>query len=68
MAKIGYDNDKYLQTQSEHIRQRLNQFGGSLTVFFLRFGKKVAASVQFNNQAGFCAAFVQNGYFDDYTS
>ena len=38
MARIGYDNDKYLQTQSEHIRQRLNQFGGKL---YLEFGGKL---------------------------
>ncbi len=36
--KIGYDNDKYLQTQSAHIRQRLAQFGGKL---YLEFGGKL---------------------------
>ena len=25
--KIGFDNDKYLKIQSEHIRERINQFG-----------------------------------------
>ena len=30
MAKLGFDNDKYLQMQSEHIRERLAQFGGKL--------------------------------------
>ena len=38
MAKLGYDNDKYLQTQSEHIRQRLASFGGKL---YLEFGGKL---------------------------
>ena len=38
MAKIGYDNEKYLQTQSEHIRQRLASFGGKL---YLEFGGKL---------------------------
>ena len=38
MAKIGYDNDKYLQTQSEHIRERLASFGGKL---YLEFGGKL---------------------------
>ena len=38
MARIGYDNEKYLQTQSEHIRQRLAQFGGKL---YLEFGGKL---------------------------
>ncbi|MBE6921974.1 MAG: DUF1846 domain-containing protein [Ruminococcaceae bacterium] len=36
--KHGYDNDKYLQTQSEHIRQRLASFGGKL---YLEFGGKL---------------------------
>ena len=38
MANIAFDNDKYLQTQSEHIRQRLAQFGGKL---YLEFGGKL---------------------------
>ena len=35
---IAFDNDKYLQTQSEHIRQRIAQFGGKL---YLEFGGKL---------------------------
>ena len=38
MGNIGFDNDKYLQTQSEHIRQRIAQFGGKL---YLEFGGKL---------------------------
>ena len=38
MATIGFDNDKYLSTQSEHIRQRIAQFGGKL---YLEFGGKL---------------------------
>ena len=38
MAKLGYDNDKYLRTQSAHIRQRLDSFGGKL---YLEFGGKL---------------------------
>ena len=38
MTKIGFDNDLYLQTQSEHIRQRLASFGGKL---YLEFGGKL---------------------------
>ena len=30
MWKVGYDNDKYLQLQSAHIRERLAFFGGKL--------------------------------------
>ena len=38
MVKHGYDNDKYLQTQSAHIRERLASFGGKL---YLEFGGKL---------------------------
>ena len=38
MNGIGFDNDKYLLTQSEHIRQRTAQFGGKL---YLEFGGKL---------------------------
>ncbi|MDO5426107.1 MAG: DUF1846 domain-containing protein [Eubacteriales bacterium] len=36
--KIGFDNDKYLRMQSEHIRERINQFGNKL---YLEFGGKL---------------------------
>ncbi len=36
--KRGFDNDKYLQMQSEHIRERIAQFGGKL---YLEFGGKL---------------------------
>ena len=36
--KIGFDNDKYLSMQSEHIMDRLAQFGGKL---YLEFGGKL---------------------------
>ena len=35
---VGFDNDKYLAMQSEHIRERLAQFGGKL---YLEFGGKL---------------------------
>jgi len=38
MKKIGFDNDKYLKMQSEHIRERINKFGGKL---YLEFGGKL---------------------------
>ena len=38
MAKTGFDNDLYLKTQSEHIRRRIDQFGGKL---YLEFGGKL---------------------------
>ena len=36
--QIGFDNDKYLKTQSEHIRERIARFGGKL---YLEFGGKL---------------------------
>ena len=38
MGKIGFDNDKYIQMQSAHIRERIAQFGGKL---YLEFGGKL---------------------------
>ncbi len=38
MSAIGFDNEKYLKTQSEHIRKRIAQFGGKL---YLEFGGKL---------------------------
>lgn len=38
MTAIGFDNEKYLRMQSEHIRERISQFGGKL---YLEFGGKL---------------------------
>ena len=38
MNKVGFDNDKYLAMQSEHIRERISEFGGKL---YLEFGGKL---------------------------
>ncbi len=38
MNKIGFDNEKYLDMQSEHIRERVDKFGGKL---YLEFGGKL---------------------------
>lgn len=38
MKKIGFDNDKYLKMQSDHIRKRIGQFGDKL---YLEFGGKL---------------------------
>ena len=38
MYKVGFDNDAYLRLQSEHIRERIAQFGGKL---YLEFGGKL---------------------------
>ena len=38
MAKIGFDNDKYIKLQSEKILERISSFGGKL---YLEFGGKL---------------------------
>ena len=38
MKKIGFDNDKYLKMQSEHIRERISKFKDKL---YLEFGGKL---------------------------
>ena len=38
MKKIGFDNKKYLEMQSTHIRERIGQFGNKL---YLEFGGKL---------------------------
>ena len=38
MNRQGFDNQKYLETQSAHIRERIDQFGGKL---YLEFGGKL---------------------------
>ncbi len=38
MVSFGFDNDKYLHLQSQHIKERIAQFGGKL---YLEFGGKL---------------------------
>ena len=38
MHQIGFDNDKYLRLQSQHIKERIDHFGGKL---YLEFGGKL---------------------------
>ena len=38
MRKLGFDNQKYLAMQSDHIRERISQFGDKL---YLEFGGKL---------------------------
>lgn len=38
LKKTGFDNEKYVKMQSEHIRDRINKFGGKL---YLEFGGKL---------------------------
>ncbi|MBR7122536.1 MAG: DUF1846 domain-containing protein [Oscillospiraceae bacterium] len=38
MTRLAFDNDLYIQSQSEHIRNRIEQFGGKL---YLEFGGKL---------------------------
>ena len=36
--RLGFDNEKYLSLQSQHIKERLSQFGGKL---YMEFGGKL---------------------------
>ena len=36
--KCGFDNEKYLKIQSEHIKERISKFGDKL---YLEFGGKL---------------------------
>lgn len=36
--RVGFNNDMYIKTQSEHIRERIDRFGGKL---YLEFGGKL---------------------------
>ena len=38
MFQLGFDNDKYIRMQSEHIRERMSKFGGKL---YMEFGGKL---------------------------
>lgn len=38
MITVGFDNQKYLELQSQHIRERIGKFGGKL---YLEFGGKL---------------------------
>ena len=38
IEELGFDNEKYLEMQSENIRSRIGQFGGKL---YLEFGGKL---------------------------
>ncbi len=38
MYRVGFDNDKYIRTQSGHIHERISQFGSKL---YLEFGGKL---------------------------
>jgi len=38
MKRIGFDSQKYIRLQSQHIRERIEQFGGKL---YLEFGGKL---------------------------
>ena len=39
MLRLGFDNDKYIQLQSQHIMERINKFGDKL---YLEFGGKLS--------------------------
>mgnify|MGYP002514106639 CR=1 FL=1 len=52
MMRGGFDNEKYLQMQSEHIRQRIDQFGGKLKGWLGFFDAVVVKPQEFENEDG----------------
>ena len=48
--KLGFDNDKYLEMQSAHIRERISHFDNKL---YLEFGGKLFDDYH----AEYCQAF-----------
>ena len=56
--RIGFDNDKYIALQAEHIRDRISQFGCKLYV-----GRSYWRSLQKDRQGdGWLVAFAVSGY------
>ncbi len=49
--KYGFDNEKYLKIQSEHIKERIAQFGNKL---YLELGGKLLTTIM---QAECCPGF-----------
>ncbi len=43
MKKLGFDNDKYIRIQSEHIKERIEKFKGKL---YLELGGKLFSSTK----------------------
>ena len=41
--KIGFDNDKYLTMQSEHIRDRISKFDNKLYLYLPQFPHQLLA-------------------------
>ena len=58
MFKIGFDNEKYLQLQSEHISERIESFGGkasssvSKKTDFVLAGEKAGSKLDKANALG----------------
>ena len=63
--KIGFDNDKYLKMQSEHIRERINHFDNKLYLEFEVDGSNLSAIWQPGDNYG---VWQKCGYCgDDYS-
>ena len=50
--RTGFDNDKYLKIQSEHIKERIGKFGDKL---YLEFGGKLFDDYHFKSASGISA-------------
>ena len=58
MKKVGFDNDKYLKLQSEHIRERIAKFGGSKSA-----SKLSAESSILNSAESFLMTIMRQEFF-----
>ena len=51
--RLGYDNDKYIRTQSAHIHERIQQFGGKLQGKLGFFDAVVVEPIPFEDEEEF---------------
>ena len=49
--RIGFDNDKYLKIQSEHIKERISQFGWNIIRSILSFPNRKSRSAMINSKS-----------------
>ena len=70
MTKLGFDNEKYLKLQSEHIKERISHFDNKL---YLEFGGKLLDDMHasrvlpgFHSDSKFLAVLVRRGAYMDF--
>ena len=71
--KIGFDNAKYLKIQSEHIKDRIGQFGNKLYLEFSRIpgtaglctGQQASDAYAALRYGGDCGRYQRKGYREE---